>query len=425
MEFTVTVSSTLGTDGKKVKISDIIGKSTTIAGNYDENSFSLKKGEASVELTKETNLKFGTDSTTGKPCFEISDLAALEAGESYTLTYHYKLNDADTWPVGEIGNTASAIYEGKKDPVPASWSKRYSGSLIEKSGNYDTVNRKMRWRIKINNVGPSDLNGYTVKDTLKYTGATIVGGTDGIKVKYGGSGDNWDSINKMVSSKGTVTITKNEAGQETGFTYTFPAGSTEKYYLIEYYTTVPDDIQDNELLKNDAEIDKDDKKQDGTTGSGKVVRQGWAAVKSKVDRDLKNGATDNQKIARWNATAKSPESASSITLCDRFFDPVNSSGQTPSGAEDTHYALLGELDRDLKNGIRVFRVGDTYTQGLTMDQAKNRGIETEIIYYSSVDQTEANEVDNTTENKDAKIRSFKITVKEGRVILATSYARSV
>ena len=413
VEFTVTVSSTLGTDGKKVKISDIIGKSTTIAGNYDENSFSLKKGEASVELTKETNLKFGTDSTTGKPCFEISDLDALEAGESYTLTYHYKLNDADTWPTGEIGNTASAIYEGKKEPVPASWSKRYSGSLIEKSGNYDTVNRKMRWRIKINNVGPSDLNGYTVKDTLQYTGATIVGGTDGIKVKYGGSGDNWDSINKMVSSKGTVTITKNEAEQETGFTYTFPAGSTEKYYLIEYYTTVPDDIQDNELLKNDAEIDKDDKKQDGTTGSGKVVRQGWAAVKSKVDRDLKNGDADNQKIAYWKATAKSPESASSITLCDRFFDPVNSSGQTPSGAEDTHYALLGELDRDLKNGIRVFRVGDTYTQGLTMDQAKNRGIETEIIYYSSVDQTEANEVDNTTENKDAKIRSFKITVKEG------------
>lgn len=413
VEFTVTVSSTLGTDGNKVKISDIIGTSTSIAGNYDENSFSLKKEDASVKLTKGTNLKFDTDSTTGKPCFEISDLDALEAGESYTLTYHYKLNDADTWPVGEIGNTASAIYEGKKDPVPASWSKRYSGSLIEKNGNYDTVNRKMRWRIKINNVGQSDLNGYTVKDTLQYTGATIVGGTDGIKVKYGGSGDNWDSINKMVSSKGTVTITKNEAEQETGFTYTFPAGSTEKYYLIEYYTTVPDDIQDNELLKNDAEIDKDDKKQDGTTGSGKVVRQGWAAVKSKVDRDLKNGATDNQKIARWNATAKSPESASSITLCDRFFDPVNSSGQTLSGAEDTHYALLGELDRDLKNGIRVFRVGDTYTQGLTMDQAKNRGIETEIIYYSSVDQTEANEVDNTTENKDAKIRSFKITVKEG------------
>lgn len=413
VEFTVTVSSTLGTDGKKVKISDIIGKSTTIAGNYDENSFSLKKGEASVELTKETNLKFGTDSTTGKPCFEISDLDALEAGESYTLTYHYKLNDADKWPTGEIGNTASAIYEGKKEPVPASWSKRYSGSLIEKSGNYDTVNRKMRWRIKINNVGPSDLNGYTVKDTLRYTGATIVGGTDGIKVKYGSSGDNWDSINKMVSSKGTVMITKNEAGQETGFTYTFPAGSTEKYYLIEYYTTVPDDIQDNELLKNDAEIDKDDKKQDGTTGSGKVVRQGWAAVKSKVNRDLQNGATDNQKIARWNATAKSPESASSITLCDRFFDPVNSSGQTLSEAEDTHYALLGELDQDLKNGIRVFRVGDTYTQGLTMYQAQNRGIETEIIYYNSVDQTEDNKVDNTTENKDVKIRSFKITVKEG------------
>ena len=413
VEFTVTVSSTLGTDRNKVKISDIIGKSTTIAGNYDENSFSLKKGDASVELTKGTNLKFDTDSTTGKPCFEISDLGALEAGESYTLTYHYKLKDADTWPTGAIGNTASAIYEGKKDPVPASWSKRYSGSLIEKSGNYDTVNRKMRWRIKINNVGPSDLNGYTVKDTLRYTGATIVGGTDGIKVKYGSSGDNWDSINKTVSSKGTVTITQNEAKQETGFTYTFPAGSTEKYYLIEYYTTVPEGIQDNELLKNDAEIDKDDKKQDGTTGSGKVVRQGWEAVKGKAKSDLQDGAADNQKIARWNATAKSPESASSITLCDRFFDPVNSSGQTPSGAEDTHYALLAELDQDLKNGIRVFRVGDTYTQGLTMYQAQNCGIETEIIYYNSVDQTEANEVGNTTENKNVKIRSFKIIVKEG------------
>lgn len=413
VEFTVTVSSTLGTDRNKVKISDIIGKSTTIAGNYDENSFSLKKGDASVELTKGTNLKFDTDSTTGKPCFEISDLGALEAGESYTLTYHYKLKDADTWPTGAIGNTASAIYEGKKDPVPASWSKRYSGSLIEKSGNYDTVNRKMRWRIKINNVGPSDLNGYTVKDTLRYTGATIVGGTDGIKVKYGSSGDNWDSINKTVSSKGTVTITQNEAKQETGFTYTFPAGSTEKYYLIEYYTTVPEGIQDNELLKNDAEIDKDDKKQDGTTGSGKVVRQGWEAVKGKAKSDLQDGAADNQKIARWNAIAKSPESASSITLFDRFFDPVNSSGKTPSGAEDTHYALLAELDQDLKNGIRVFRVGDTYTQGLTMYQAQNCGIETEIIYYNSVDQTEANEVGNTTENKNVKIRSFKIIVKEG------------
>lgn len=130
-----------------------------------------------------------------------------------------------------------------------------------------------------------------------------------------------------------------------------------------------------------------------------------------MNRDLQNGAADNQKIARWNATAKSPESASSITLFDQFFDPVNSSGQTPSGAEDTHYALLGELDQDLKNGIRVFRVGDTYTQGLTMYQAQNCGIETEIIYYKSVNQTE--KVDNTTENKNVKIRSFKIIVKEG------------
>lgn len=413
VEFTVTVSSTLGTDGKKVKISDIIGKSTTIAGNYDENSFSLKKGEASVELTKETNLKFGTDSTTGKPCFEISDLDALEAGESYTLTYHYKLNDADKWPTGEIGNTASAIYEGKKEPVPASWSKRYSGSLIEKSGNYDTVNRKMRWRIKINNVGPSDLNGYTVKDTLRYTGATIVGGTDGIKVKYGSSGDNWDSINKMVSSKGTVMITKNEAGQETGFTYTFPAGSTEKYYLIEYYTTVPDGIQDNELLQNDAEIDKGDKKQDSTTGSGKVVRQGWQAVKSRAKNALVDGSTGNQKVAYWNATAKSPEDATSITLSDKFFDPVNSSSSTPDNAMGTHYALLGELDQDLKNGIRIFRVGDPWTRGLTVEQAKNTGIETEIIYYDSIEQTDNHKVENTDANKDVKIRSFKITVKEG------------
>ena len=67
----------------------------------------------------------------------------------------------------------------------------------------------------------------------------------------------------------------------------------------------------------------------------------------------------------------------------------------------------------MKNGIRVFRVGDTYTQGLTMYQAQNCGIETEIIYYNSVDQTEANEVGNTTENKNVKIRSFKIIVKEG------------
>lgn len=413
VEFTVTVSSTLGTDGKKVKISDIIGTSTSIAGNYDENSFSLKKGDVSVELAKGTNLKFDTDSTTGKPCFEISDLDALVAGESYTLTYHYKLNDADKWPVGEIGNTASAIYEGKKDPVPASWSKRYSGSLIEKSGNYDTVNRKMRWRIKINNVGQSDLNGYTVKDTLQYTGATIVDGTDGIKVKYGSSGDNWDSINKTVSSKGTVTITKNESEQETGFTYTFPAGSTEKYYLIEYYTTVPDGIQDNELLQNDAEIDKGDKKQDSTTGIGKVVRQGWQAVKSRAKNALVDGSTGNQKVAYWNAIAKSPEDATSITLSDKFFDPVNSSSSTPDNAMGTHYALLGELDQDLKNGIRIFRVGDPWTRGLTVEQAKNTGIETEIIYYDSIEQTDNHKVENTDANKDVKIRSFKITVKEG------------
>lgn len=413
VEFTVTVSSTLGTDGNKVKISDIIGTNTTIAGDYDENSFSLKKENASVELTKGTNLKFDTDSTTGKPCFEISDLDALKAGESYTLTYHYKLNDADTWPTGEIGNTASATYEGKDDPVKASWDKRYSGSLIEKSGNYDTVNRQMRWRIKINNVGPSDLNGYTVKDTLRYTGATIVGGTDGIKVKYGSSGDNWDSINKTVSSKGTVTITKNEAEQETGFTYTFPAGSTEKYYLIEYYTTVPDGIQDNELLQNDAEIDKGDKKQDSTTGSGKVVRQGWQAVKSRAKNALVDGSTGNQKVAYWNATAKSPEDATSITLSDKFFDPVNSSSSTPDNAMGTHYALLGELDQDLKNGIRIFRVGDPWYRGLTVEQAKNTGIETEIIYYDSIEQTDDHKVENTDANKDVKIRSFKITVKEG------------
>ena len=383
-------------------------------GQYDENSFVLKKGNDSVVLTKGTNLKIGTDSATEKPCFEISGLYSLEAGESYTLTYHYQLEDAETWPQNVyIENTASSTYEGKDDPVKASWDKWYSGSLIEKSGNYDTVNRKMRWRIKINNVGPSDLNGYTVKDTLRYTGATIVGGTDGIKVKYGDSGDNWDNINKTVSSKGTVAITTNDANQQTGFTYTFPAGSTEKYYLIEYYTTIPDGVSDNDILKNDAEIDKGDKKQDGTTGSGKVVRQGWQAVKSRAKNALVDGSTGNQKVAYWNATAKSPEDATSITLSDKFFDPVNSSSSTPDNAMGTHYALLGELDQDLKNGIRIFRVGDPWYWGLTVEQAKNNGIETKIIYYDSIEQTDNHKVENTDANKDVKIRSFKITVKEG------------
>ena len=79
----------------------------------------------------------------------------------------------------------------------------------------------------------------------------------------------------------------------------------------------------------------------------------------------------------------------------------------------THYALLGELDQDLKNGIRIFRVGDPWTRGLTVEQAKNTGIETEIIYYDSIEQTDNHKVENTDANKDVKIRSFKITVKEG------------
>ena len=67
----------------------------------------------------------------------------------------------------------------------------------------------------------------------------------------------------------------------------------------------------------------------------------------------------------------------------------------------------------MKNGIRIFRVGDPWTRGLTVEQAKNTGIETEIIYYDSIEQTDNHKVENTDANKDVKIRSFKITVKEG------------
>ena len=402
IHFEVTVSTEKGTAGETLFIKDTIAH-TAIKGDYDENSFKLQK--VSESTTTDLPLPagqpvFGKNSgwwnnqSDETPTFTVNNLPALKAGEKYVLSYDYyiDLDKCDNKTLlGVVKNdvTAQGVKDGVKDGPEGvdSWKTEFKTS-ITKTSRYDSNTNRIVWTVIVRNpVDGNDLNGYTVTDALE-TGTTAE--ITGKIYRYGGNDEN--------TSGNPVSFAPN--ADKKGFTYTFPEGSTQKFYRFVYNTSAPAD----ETVKNNVTYKDPNGEEEKTSGTGNAgTRIQGMIIKAPLNgsRALTDTNSNRIKKAGWWATIVPSVDTKIVEFTDTFQRPVDSSGNSAEGAE--HYALRNELLSELKAIIEIYLTDADYSwcgDGV----ATSRGVKITYTFYDA-DGNEIPDGDNTTH-----VHSFKVRV---------------
>ena len=399
-QYTVKVSSQNGTAGQPVTIDDVITNLYNLTGSYDENSFKLtKKDGAVVDLTGKL-----TFASNGKS-FKIKELEALGKDDYYELTYLYEVNGANNFKAekwGTVDNTATATSGENVSTDPEKKSLSSDDITVEKTGGIggygnDQAVGKITWTVTINNPNGRDLNGYVVDDDLKTNGITI---REGDKVKIEESTDSYNFHDfKVAGEKQYGTIN----AQHTGFTYTFPEGSTGKKYRFTYYTTMPNGTDGTKDVINGVDVKKGEKTYHAEATAQDVVRKRNLLKNS--SGKLETVSTGKMQEKKWSIavrTAASVGKKSSFTVTDTFQKP------TIGGVEATglkHYAVKSTLEQELKDSIKFYWVsGENSGKASYSDLTKSEfgGVKINIEYYKANREVATEDTDEVT--------SFKITV---------------
>lgn len=398
-KYTVKVSSQNGTAGQPVTIEDKITNLYNLNGSYDKTSFTLTKDGADVMPTGSP--KFADD---GKS-FKIENLAALGQDEYYELTYLYEVNGANNFTTekwGTVDNTATATSGENTSPAVEKKSLSSDDITVEKTGGIggygnDQAVGKITWTVTINNPNGRDLKDYVVDDALKTSGITI---REGDKVKIEESTDSYNFHDfKVAGEKQYGTIN----AQHTGFTYTFPEGSTGKKYRFTYYTTMPNGTDGTKDVINGVDVKKGEKTYHAEGTVQNAVRE------KKLLKDssgkLETVSPGKMQEKKWNIAVRTDASVgkkSSFTVTDTFQKP------TIGGAEATglkHYAVKSTLEQELKDSIKFYWVsGENSGKASYSDLTKSEfgGVKINIEYYKANREVATEDTDEVT--------YFKITV---------------
>lgn len=399
-KYTVKVSSKNGTAGQPVTIEDKITSVWNLTGKYaDQSNFELtKKDGTKVDLTGK--LTFASD---GKS-FKIENLDALGKDDYYELTYLYEVGHSgeydNKW--GNVKNTATATSGENTSSDYEEKSLSSEDITVEKTGviaggGNDQAVGKITWTVTINNPNGRDLKDYVVDDALKTSGITI---REGDKVKIEESTDSYNFHDfKVAGEKQYGTIN----AQHTGFTYTFPEGSTGKKYRFTYYTTMPNGTDGTKDVINGVDVKKGEKTYHAEGTVQNAVRE------KKLLKDssgkLETVSPGKMQEKKWNIAVRTDASVgkkSSFTVTDTFQKP------TIGGAEATglkHYAVKSTLEQELKDSIKFYWVsGENSGKASYSDLTKSEfgGVKINIGYYKANREVATEDTDEVT--------SFKITV---------------
>lgn len=396
-KYTVKVSSKNGTAGQPVTIDDVIKNLYNLTGSYDTDSFKLtKKDGTEVDLTGK--LTFASD---GKS-FKIKELEALGKDDYYELTYLYEVNGANNFTTekwGTVDNTATATSGENTSPAVEKKSLSSEDITVEKTGaivGNDQMYGKITWTVTINNPNGRDLKGYVVDDDLKTNGITIRAG-DKIKIQEWNGWTFEDFKVKDEQQYGTI-----KEGH-TGFTYTFPEGSTGEKYQFIYYTTMPDGTGGIKDVKNEVDVKKGDKTYHAGANAQDVVRKRNLLKNS--SGKLETVSTGKMQEKKWNIAVRTEASVgkkSSFTVTDTFLTPTIDNEEA-TGLK--HYAVKSKLERELKNSIRFYWVrgeesGKASYSDLTGSEFAD--VKIDIAYY--------NANGNAVTDDNGEVTSFKIKV---------------
>lgn len=391
-KYTVKVSSENGTAGQLVTIDDVITNLYNLTGSYDTGSFKLtKKDGTEVDLTGK--LTFASD---GKS-FKIENLDSLDKGEFYELTYLYEVSGAnnfktDKW--GTVDNTATATSGENVSTDTEKKSLSSDDITVEKTGkingNYqsDKSLGKIAWTVTISNPNGRDLKDYVVDDDLQTSGITI---REGDKVKIQ-EWNGWKFEDFKVKDKqqyGTIN------GEHTGFTYTFPEGSTGTKYQFIYYTTMPDGTDGAKDVINGVDVKKGEKEYHAEGTVQNAVRD---LLLLKNTNDNLKTVSPGKMQQSWNIAVRTDASVgkkSSFTVTDTFQKPTIGGVEAP-GLK--HYAVKKDLDAQLKNGMKFYWVNgeESGTEGYNGLTEKFSGVKIEITYYKASGEVATADTDEVT-----------------------------
>lgn len=363
-KYTVTVSSQEGTADENVTIKDVITQSGAIVGKYSE--FELKKGDGSPVTIPTGYPQITKDSSNNnEKDFVIENLAPLDKGESYVLTYYYELTNANQLTAANsVENTASATY-GNTTDTDVEW-KTYTPEKISvtKTLPYDANTdqlQRIKWQIKITNPNNENLAGLKVVDQIR---------TQGSKMRMQEYIEIYDANNQRfayVDPKDVVNENKD------GFTYTFPKdkAATSSSYTITYYTSIPDNTEGTQTsVTNEVDIKKGDDTVINTDSETTPVGQrDWYLVKA-VDREMSLSSDGTELLAKnWNfavRTNASTETSKQFTVSDVLQTPtVADKNGTAKAFGLDHYAKYDDLKKSLESNDTRFDVVVKNNDGTT------------------------------------------------------------
>lgn len=381
IKYTITVSSEDGWS-QPIEILDELQNNDTIAGEYDQKSFTLVKNNDETPVTSYTN-QF-TTSTDGKPTFHITNLGALKAGEKYKLTYRVKITKNNATGDGSI----EFLNKARSNDTGWKTVKTKFEARISKDGSYNADTDKITWTVTVKNPYGQNLKGSKVEDTVTTPGATIVGNVTLTQTSTSEGG--WS--NQLITN--SITPYKDK----TGFEYTF-GDADGKEYQFTYVTSAPKDT-DGKFLKvhNDSTITIDGKKY---TAEKEVTPsdRSWNFYKSTKGSLTSTG--ENQYTAGWQISSDVPNTWTEYTFVDQIKVSENVK----------HYGIALELDKAIRESLRFTTVDQ---QPLTAEQA---GITVEIDYYadsfSEASQADNHPKTNATDNT-TEIHTFIIHLTKGR-----------
>ena len=389
IKYTITVSSEDGWS-QPIEILDELQNNDTIAGEYDQKSFTLVKNNDETPVTSYTN-QF-TTSTDGKPTFHITGLAALKAGEKYKLTYRVKITKNTATGAGHVEFQNKARSNNEND---WKWWTTSFEDRIWKNGSYDPDTDKITWTVTVKNPYGQNLKGSKVVDTITKGGALIEGSITLTETK--------DKDNKTSNTVIDSAITP--YGSKNGFEYTFTQDADGKEYQFTYVTSAPKDTDGNfQTVHNDSKIKIDDKdytaEKDVTPSDRK-----WNFNKSATGKFTSTG--ENQYTAGWQISSDVPNTWTEYTFVDQIKVPENVK----------HYGIASELEEEIRDHL-TFTNADNQTLN-----ADNACIEVTIDYYkeSFSDISDAQKYNKLEVNDDSsEVHTFIIHLKNKGTYTGTS-----
>lgn len=325
MDYTVIVSSQNGSGDLVLDITDTLNQGVqdyerekALSGAYKEGSFALKKGDQEIKFNTDGGPKLMFSTEDGKPQFTVNNLAKLEPGESYTLTYTVQV------PVSEINSRKESFLR----------------NAVAHHDNQDSYSN-----IYINKLGK---NGVLSGDTFTWTITvdSAYGDVSGYQI--------WDALPQELTHKGDIKIT-DSTGRETllsgdaatnffdsSIGYTFPEGSIHPPYTITYVTDTGSQDGTSHEYSNSVHLEESDNVFDA---SSKVTYNpnDWQTTKERL---TSTPSDDSPDVLTWKLSAVNSQASKSFDI-EEYLTACET-GSWDMAKADRHYFQEADLLEDLK-----------------------------------------------------------------------------